>query len=133
VIRTSAFFSPHDPHNFAMAVVDHLQRGVRFTAAADYIVSPTYVPDLCDASLDLLIDGETGIWHLSNEAAVSWAQFATQVARACGLDQSLIDPVPAAQAGWKARRPRVSALVSGKGAPMPSLSAAIERFARELI
>jgi dTDP-4-dehydrorhamnose reductase len=133
VIRTSAFFSPHDPHNFAMAVVDHLQRGVRFTAAADYIVSPTYVPDLCDASLDLLIDGETGIWHLSNEAAVSWAQFAMQVARACGLDQSLIDPVPGAQAGWKARRPRASALVSAKGAPMPSLSQAIERFARELI
>ncbi|VWX49440.1 SDR family oxidoreductase [Novosphingobium sp. 9U] len=132
VIRTAAFFSPHDPYNFAMAVVDHLRRGTRFAAAADYMISPTYVPDLCDAALDLLIDRETGIWHLSNEAAVSWAEFATQVARACGLDARLIDPVPGMQLGWRARRPRASALVSVKGAAMPSLSSAIERFAHAL-
>lgn len=132
VIRTAAFFSPHDPYNFAMAVVDHLRRGRRFAAAADYMISPTYVPDLCDAALDLLIDRETGIWHLSNEAAVSWAEFATQVARACGLDARLIDPVLEMQLGWRARRPRASALVSVKGAAMPSQSSAIERFAHAL-
>ena len=32
------------------------------------MVSPTYVPDLVHASLDLLIDGEHGLWHLANEA-----------------------------------------------------------------
>jgi dTDP-4-dehydrorhamnose reductase len=49
MIRTAAFFSPHDPYDLAVAVLDHLQHGERFTAAADCVVSPTYVPDLCEA------------------------------------------------------------------------------------
>lgn len=132
VIRTAAFFSPHDPYNFAMSVVERLRGGERFAAADDCIVTPTYVPDLCDAMLDLLIDGETGIWHLSNEEAVTWAGFGVQVALACGLDASLVDAVPGPTLGWKARRPQASALVSEKGTPMPALARAIERFAREL-
>jgi len=132
VIRTAAFFSPHDPYNFAAVLVDHLRRGAAFAAAADSFVSPTYVPHLCDATLDLLIDGETGLWHLSNQEAVSWAQFAVRVARACSLDEDLIDFVPGAELGWKAIRPAASALVSEKGALMPDLSHAIERFAREI-
>jgi dTDP-4-dehydrorhamnose reductase len=43
-----------------------------FEAADDAIVRPTYVPHLSNAVLDLLIDGETGKWHLSNGEAVSW-------------------------------------------------------------
>ena len=38
-------------------------------AAADIVVSPTYVPDLVHATLDLLLDGETGLWHLANDGA----------------------------------------------------------------
>lgn len=129
VIRTAAFFSPHDSHNFAVAVLDTLRRGERFAAAADFIVSPTYVPDLAEATLDLLIDGETGLWHLSNEAAVSWAQFAAEVARVCGLDESLIDFVPGDTLGWRAARPAASALTSTRGKTMPPLASALERFA----
>lgn len=132
VIRTAAFFSPHDPYNFAVAVIDRLGCGERFSAAANSFVSPTYVPHLCDATLDLLIDGATGIWHLSNEQAVSWAQFATQISRACGLDESLIDFVPSHELGWKAIRPQTSALMSEKGALMPDLSQAVESFVQEI-
>ncbi len=132
VVRTAAFFSPHDSYNFAVAVVDHLRRGERFAAAADSLVSPTYVPHLCDATLDLLIDGATGLWHLSNEETVSWAQFAVQISRACELDEGLIDPVSGDELGWRAARPAASALVSEKGALMPGLSQAVERFAQEI-
>ena len=132
VIRTAAFFSPHDPYNFAAVLIDHLRRGIAFPAAADSVVTPTYVPHLCDAALDLLIDGQTGLWHLSNEEAVSWAQFAVRLARACNLDEALIEFVPSAELDWNAIRPAASALVSEKGALMPNLSHAIERFAREI-
>ncbi|MGI4881446.1 MAG: hypothetical protein ACRYG4_28625 [Janthinobacterium lividum] len=37
-------------------------------------MSPTYIPDLVDATLDLLIDGEVGVWHLSNPGRVSWLE-----------------------------------------------------------
>jgi dTDP-4-dehydrorhamnose reductase len=132
VVRTAAFFSPHDPHNFAVAVVDRLRRGERFAAAADCSVSPTYVPHLCDATLDLLIDGGTGVWHLSNGESVSWAQFAVQISGACGFDAGMIDFVSSGELGWKATRPAASALVSERGAVMPALSQALERFAQEL-
>jgi len=132
VIRTAAFFSPHDPYNFGSAVVKSLRRGATFAAACDSFVSPTYVPHLCDAVLDLLIDGERGLWHLTNEEAVSWAHFAVRVARACSLDERLIHFVPSDELGWNATRPAASALVSEKGSLMPSLSQAIERFAQEV-
>jgi len=132
VIRTGAFFSPHDSQNFAVAVIERLRRGERFAAAADCFVSPTYVPHLCDATLDLLIDGETGVWHLSNGELVSWAQFAARISRACGLDEGMIDFVPGDELGWKAVRPASGALGSERGAVMPALSQAIERFAREI-
>lgn len=132
IVRTAAFFSPWDRYNFAVAVVDRLRRKERFAAAKDSFVSPTYVPHLCEATLDLLIDEAAGLWHLSNEEAVSWAQFAVRISRACGLDESLIDFVCSGDLGWKASRPRASPLASEKGALMPSLSQAVQQFAREL-
>ena len=53
-------------------------------------MSPTYVCDLVNHSLDLLIDGECGIWHLAIRGAVSWYEFALMAARAAGLQGSLI-------------------------------------------
>jgi dTDP-4-dehydrorhamnose reductase len=66
LIRTSAFLSPWDEYNFVTIAVRQLSAGEEFLAAQDIIVSPTYVPDLVNASLDLLIDSETGLWHLAN-------------------------------------------------------------------
>ncbi len=67
VIHTSAFFSPWDEYNFVTIALGQLSAREEFLAAQDIIVSPTYVPDLVNASLDLLIDGETGLWHLANK------------------------------------------------------------------
>lgn len=101
-----------------------------FEAADDAIVRPTYVPHLSNAVLDLLIDGETGIWHLSNGEAVSWANFARQIASAAGLNDALIRPVPSTMLGLRAQRPLEVPLRSRHGAMLPPLSEAIADFAR---
>ncbi len=129
VARTAAFFGHRDEHNFAVHAARTIAAGDRFTAASDLTVSPTYVPDLARALIDLMIDGEDGIWHLANRGEASWADFACQVADSLGLDAGLIDPVPAASFGWAARRPAHVPLVSGRGAPMPELGHALARFA----
>lgn len=129
VIRTAAFFSPFDPHNFAQAVVRRLAIGKPFDAAGDLVVSPTYTPDLVNATLDLLIDGESGLWHLANAGAVSWAEFAIRIARAVGLDERLVRAVPSHTFGWPAARPAYAALQSRRGSSMPDLDDAIVRFA----
>jgi dTDP-4-dehydrorhamnose reductase len=95
------------------------------------IVSPTYVPDLVNATLDLLIDDERGIWHLANRGATSWAQFARRAAESAGLDAGLIVGRPASALGYLAPRPRYSALTSTRGALMPSLDDAIARYTSE--
>ncbi|HEV8079583.1 MAG TPA: family 1 glycosylhydrolase, partial [Chitinophagaceae bacterium] len=56
VIRTSSFFGPWDEHNFVSKVINTLSANKIFVAADDIFISPTYVPDLINVSLDLLID-----------------------------------------------------------------------------
>ncbi|MBV8592683.1 MAG: sugar nucleotide-binding protein, partial [Caulobacteraceae bacterium] len=128
VVRTSAFFSPFDPYNFAAHVRRILADDGSVEAASDLVVSPTYTPDLVDAVLDLLIDGETGLWHLANEGSLSWADFATAIARTLGADATRVRPRPAASFGWPAPRPRFAALASGRGRMMPTLGDALARY-----
>jgi dTDP-4-dehydrorhamnose reductase len=129
MVRTAAFFSPYDPHNFAAQVVRTLAGGLEFLAADDLVVSPTYVPDLVEAVLDLFIDGETGLRHLANAGAVSWAEFARRIAHAAELDADLVLAVPAQSFGWRAARPAHVALASERGEVMPALDNAIARYA----
>jgi dTDP-4-dehydrorhamnose reductase len=108
-----------------------LAMGQSYRAAADAVISPTYVPDLVSASLDLLIDGERGIWHLTNQVAVSWAEFGQIAAVRLGLDPNLIDPKPISELGLRGPRPRFSPLQTERCGLMPSLDSAIGRFVIE--
>jgi len=90
IIRTSAFFGPWDRHNFLFDTIEKLKRGEEVVASDRTIVSPTYVPDLVHATLDLLLDGESGIWHLTNQGAISWHELAREGAAAASLDKAQI-------------------------------------------
>jgi dTDP-4-dehydrorhamnose reductase len=131
VVRTAAFFGPWDEWNFVTRTLSALALGVPVDAAEDLVVSPTYVPDLVHATLDLLIDGERGIWHLANAGAVSWADLARAAARAAELDESLVRGRPHAELGLSARRPRNAALASERGWVMPPLDAALAAYLRD--
>ena len=132
VIRTSAFFGPWDDYNFIAAVRRQLARGEPFVAANDVLVSPTFVVDLVNVALDLLIDGERGIWHLANAGAITWADLALRVAAEEGWSSELVIGKPASEMGLPARRPRSSVLGSERGWLMPSLEDALGRFWAEL-
>jgi dTDP-4-dehydrorhamnose reductase len=131
VIRTSAFFGPWDEHNFVGQALDALGNGRPFAALADQTVSPTYVPDLVNACLDLLIDKECGIWHLSNGAAMNWAELARRACAAAGVDPARLEERSAADLGLAAARPANSALTSERGLLLPSFDDALARYLRE--
>jgi dTDP-4-dehydrorhamnose reductase len=133
VIRTSAFFSPWDSYNFLTIALRTLAEGRPFVAASDAVVSPTYVPDLVNTTLDLLIDGESGLWHLANEGAIAWADLAREVATLAGLDSTCIHARPAKELDWVAPRPIYSALGSERGVLLPSLERAIGRYLDERV
>lgn len=129
LIRTAAFFSAYDEHNFAVQALRNLAAGRQVLAADDLVVSPTYVPDLVRMTLDLVLDEARGLWHLANEGQTSWADFARALADASQLDPSGVIGAPSSSFGWRAARPAYAPLVSRRGQLMPSLQNAIDRFA----
>jgi dTDP-4-dehydrorhamnose reductase len=131
VIRTSAFFGPWDEHNFVTQALDALDAGRPFAASSDQVVSPTYVPDLVNVCLDLLIDRECGLWHLTNGAAMSWADLARRACAAAGVDDGLLEARTADELGLRAARPRNSAMSSERGLLLPSFDDALTRYLRE--
>jgi dTDP-4-dehydrorhamnose reductase len=131
VIRTSAFFGPWDEHNFMTTALRTLAGGRPLRAACDSVVSPTYVPDLVHATLDLLVDGEAGLWHLANQGAVTWADLGRQGALLAGLDAALVEDCATSELGFTASRPPYSALGTERGALLPPLEESLQRYVRE--
>jgi dTDP-4-dehydrorhamnose reductase len=90
VIRTSAFFGPWDRFNFVWRVLneaaagnagrDRHRRGVTHLRAG-----PRH------AVLDLLIDGDSGIRHLTSPGALSWSELARDALRRGGYDAALVE------------------------------------------
>jgi len=128
VVRTSAFFGPWDTYNYVALVLRALAAGQPFSAATDLIVSPTYVPDLVNASLDLLIDGAAGIWHLTNGEPLTWAELAIRAAGCANLSARSLVSCRSAELDFVARRPRYSALASNRSMLMPSLESSLARY-----
>ena len=105
-----------------------ISAGREVVAAGDVVISPTYLPHLAEAVLDLLIDRERGIWHLANRGMVSWADFASLAAQLAGLDESLIRRIRMVELGLSATRPPLSALESARGNIMPALELGVRDY-----
>jgi dTDP-4-dehydrorhamnose reductase len=128
VVRSAAFFGPWDEANFIIRCLRLLALRRPAPAPGDLVVSPTYVPDLVEATLDLLIDDASGIWHLCNQGALTWADLARKAAVLEGLDPALVDGQPWSSLGMVARRPAFSALDSERGHLLRPLPEALAAF-----
>ena len=126
-MRTGACFGPWDEINFVTRALRLLAVGRR-VYAPHHVVSPTYVPALVDVALELLRSGEEGVWHLSNQHAISWSGLARLVAETAGFSSSLVHECPPASIGWMAARPAYSALASRRGALLPKMEDSLERY-----
>jgi dTDP-4-dehydrorhamnose reductase len=123
VVRTSAFFGPWDRYNFVWSVLNTLAGENSVEAGVD-IVSPTYVPDLVHEVLNLVIDGGTGLWHMTNPGEMSWRDLAARAARLGGFEEGLVSGA--------ADGPALNtALTSERGLLLPPLEGAIDRFFRD--
>lgn len=128
VIRTGTLFGLWDKCNFIHTTLCDLKEGKAVVAADDVVMSPTYIPDLVNLSLDLILDDEEGIIHATNAGSTTWADLARQVALTTGYDEGLIEGVPFYTLRLQAKRPYFSVLESEKGIVLPSLQDALERY-----
>ena len=133
VVRTAAFFGEHDDYNFVTRTLRALIAGETCVAASDVIVSPTYVPDLVHAVLDLGLDNERGLWHLTSDGALTWEELARRAARMARVSAASLRGVPLAELRLAAARPKFSALTSERGWIMPPIDHALARYARSCV
>jgi dTDP-4-dehydrorhamnose reductase len=124
IVRTSAFFGPWDRFNLLTQGLEAL-RSAREWTVPRAVVSPTFVPDLVNAALDLLIDGERGIWHLANQGAVSWLELLRAGAELAGVSTSRLREEEGPARSF-------TVLGSERGALLPRLDEALERYIREV-
>ncbi|MFL6595875.1 MAG: SDR family oxidoreductase, partial [Chthoniobacterales bacterium] len=101
VIRAGEILAPQSEADSLRVTLQQLARGERVRVANDEHFSVSFVPELISAALDLLIDGETGIWHLANDGVVTAEELLARAAAMLQLDTNLIEAVPS----WSLRRP----------------------------
>lgn len=122
IIRSSFFFNPWNKNDILTGVLNAgMYSGRQFYLASDIVMSPAFIPDLVNNVLDLLIDGESGIWHLSSQDEVSYYEFARIALGIAGLEPDIITSIPYARLKLSAVRPTYSVLRSSGGITLPSL------------
>jgi dTDP-4-dehydrorhamnose reductase len=60
---------------------------------SDQIGHPTFADDAAAMIVRLVTERRVGIWHVTNQRAVSWYRFACEVLEAAGDDPSRVQPV----------------------------------------
>ena len=131
VVRPGEVFAPLEDYDILRRSLRAIARGERVRVANDIRISGTYLPDLVHATLDLLIDGERGVWHLANTGGVTPEQFLLAAADIANLDAGQIEGAPTWRLARPAPRPVYRVLESERGQLLPPLTDAIHRYCRE--
>ena len=118
IIRVSSLFGVSGSRgkggNFVETMLARGQRGERPRVVDDIISSPTSTADSAALLLDLLERGAPfGTYHLANDGAASWREFADEIFTQCRLPVRA-EPIKIKDLPMGARRPAYSALASEK-------------------
>lgn len=110
ILRTSWLYSEF-AGNFVKTMLKLGADRDELNIIADQIGSPTYAIDLAGAILDIIESGNTeyGVYHYSNEGAISWFDFAKAIFDISGT-QVKVNPIPTSAYPTKAARPKFSVM-----------------------
>lgn len=110
IIRTAWVYSSYGA-NFVKTMIRLMEERDEISVIADQIGSPTYARDLAKAILDIIQteNWEKGIYHFSNEGAISWYDFAVAIRDLQVLDCK-INAISTAEYPTPAKRPKYSLL-----------------------
>ncbi len=118
VVRTCGVYatraSTSKGYTFIDRIIAQAQAGEPLRIVRDQTVSPTYAPHLAEALLRLLQSGAPyGVYHMVNEGAVTWYDYAREALRIAGIADA-VEPVSYTEWPSKVRRPPFSALENAK-------------------
>lgn len=126
VVRTSSVYgrggNRQKGGSFMERILEQARAGQPLRVVSDQTFSPTYAPDLAEASIALVRAGARGLVHVTNAGSCSWHEFATKGLALAGIDAP-VAAISAADLGLAARRPAYSVLDTGRyrGLGLPAL------------
>lgn len=113
IVRTSGVFGPAGSTNKGGNFIETMLRlaatGRELTVVNDQAFSPTYAPDLAQATLALIAADAHGTVHISNSGATNWHEFASTAFSLAGLEPQ-VRAVTSSEYASAAIRPRYSVL-----------------------
>jgi len=115
IVRTTVVYGYEAQRkNFVYRLRRVLSEGGEIKVPSDQVNSPTYAPNLAQASVALASTGKRGIYNVAGPVRANRYEFALEAARVFGLDPTRIRPVSTAELGQDARRPLDAGLVPDK-------------------
>jgi dTDP-4-dehydrorhamnose reductase len=111
IIRTSWVYSEFGK-NFVKTMMKLMNERSDLNVVNDQIGSPTYAADLAEAIMRVIDTDKSGKWvpgiyHFSNEGAISWFDFAEEIKKEI-QSECKIHPIPTEQYPTPAKRPAYS-------------------------
>jgi dTDP-4-dehydrorhamnose reductase len=95
IVRTSWVCGFHGP-NMVKTILRLAGEHDTLSFVDDQRGHPTFADDLAGMLRRLVVDRRPGLFHVTNQGAVSWYEFAREVLAAAGLDPERVHPVATA-------------------------------------
>ena len=110
IVRTSWVYSSYGK-NFVKTMLRLMKDKTEISVVNDQLGSPTYAADLASALLAIAVseDFVPGIFHYSNDGAISWFDFASEIALQSGASCK-VKPIPTSDFPTPAKRPQYSVM-----------------------
>lgn len=134
VLRVESLFGGVYVRSSVDKLVAGLEKGEPLRVFADRTLTPSYVPDVVEATSRLVETGApAGLYHCVNGGVTNWLELAEELVRLTGRTATArLEPVPSASVALKAKRPQYCALSNAKlraaGVEMPEWRDALRRY-----
>jgi dTDP-4-dehydrorhamnose reductase len=108
VVRTSWLYGVGG-RNFVETMLRLGRERAEIRVVTDQRGAPTFADDVARAIADLIATGRYGVYHVTNQGATTWFEFARHIFAAAGMRVDVV-PTTSAAFGRPARRPANSVL-----------------------
>ncbi len=95
LVRTSWVCGRHG-HNMVKTILRLAGKHDELTFVDDQRGHPTFADDLATMIRRLVVERRSGVYHVTNQGAVSWFEFARAVLEAAGLEPERVKPIATA-------------------------------------